>query len=409
MPFHVRQAVFCLLAAALTLSNASTIDRRSSALFARDDEDPCPSERTTCSVGKGNSKLIRLARRGNLIPRMELPGDDIDKFMYDQTLTARNVVFDDTACTAVHDTLEGNAIDLAVKEMCGCSALILVSEKAVYFTHYFENLAFCGTRENPSNFKREVLDALDNGTPTQASLKAHDTDFKDQPGLAGFIMTPTTGKGTDSLQYKKKIEQLQGKVNGLIGIMPTVVPYKPEDCKKSEVLGTNALGTALYKYDPAHKQEEPQALAKVWVERSDVYDHSWNRPSSTENPTPVVGPFDPPTEPSCYPVPTDKIRDAHKNAAKSAADRFCKAYADKVVNDRTVTIIEEIRPLSAGRIPVIGASDDIYAFTLRSIDNCPSGDSFNLGEPVPGRQCKDIFFDAWKKCKYQSQPFTLLI
>lgn len=103
---------------------------------------------------------------------------------------------DPTSSTAVHSLLDGNQVNWAVKKMCGCSVLIVVSERAMYFTHYFENLAFCGSREEPSNFKHEVLDALDNGATNQESLAAHSVEFGGQPGLAAFIMTTKRGPGS---------------------------------------------------------------------------------------------------------------------------------------------------------------------------------------------------------------------
>lgn len=209
---------------------------------------------------------------------MPLPSDpvfqnDLDRFMYTRTRAASNVVTDDTSSTAVHSVLNGDAVNWAVKEMCGCSALIVVSESAMYFTHYFENLAFCGTRDQPSNFQREVLNPLDNGAPNQESLAAHQAEFRNQPGLAAFIMTPTTTK-SPALQYRVKIDQLKNKVNSIIGIVPGVISYVPEDCETSTVLGTNALGTALFQYDPNHQGTAPRKLAKVWVERTDAYNHA---------------------------------------------------------------------------------------------------------------------------------------
>ena len=139
----------------------------------------------------GKAKFIRLQ------PAMPLPSDpefqnDMDRFMYTRTLATSSVVMDEFSCTAVYSPLGNSQVNWAVKEMCGCTALIVVSERAMYFTHYFEDLAFCGTRAKPSNFKREVLDALNNGTTHQESLAAHSAEFQRQPGLAAFIITPTT-------------------------------------------------------------------------------------------------------------------------------------------------------------------------------------------------------------------------
>lgn len=279
MHFHLPTIALFSAAALLTFSYAHV-----ASLNPRDEE-PCPEGRPVCTSGRGHSKLIRLGRA------MPLPSDpvfqnNLDQFMYARTRAASNVVTDDTSSTAVHSVLNGDAVNWAVKEMCGCSALIVVSESAMYFTHYFENLAFCGTRAQPSNFQREVLNALDNGATNQESLAAHQAEFRNQPGLAAFIMTPTTTKSA-ALQYRVKIDQLKNKVNSIIGIVPTVISYVPQDCETSTELGTNALGTALFQYDPNHQGTAPRGLAKVWVERTDAYTHT--SPSGTDTSSPPHG------------------------------------------------------------------------------------------------------------------------
>lgn len=279
MHFHLPTIAIFSAAALLTFSYAHV-----ASLNPRDEE-PCPEGRPVCTSGRGRSKLIRLGRA------MPLPSDpvfqnNLDRFMFTRTRAASNVVTDDTTSTAVHSVLNGNTVNWAVKEMCGCSSLIVVSESAMYFTHYFENLAFCGTSKQPSNFRREVLDALDNGATNQESLAAHEAEFRNRPGLAAFIMTPTTTKSA-ALQYRKKIDELKDKVNSIIGIVPAVISYVPEDCESSTVLGTNALGTALFQYDPNHQGTDPRGLAKVWVERTDAYTHT--SPSGTDTISPPQG------------------------------------------------------------------------------------------------------------------------
>ncbi|KAK5001204.1 hypothetical protein LTR66_000082 [Elasticomyces elasticus] len=224
---------------------------------------------------------------------MELPGngaDSLDRFMRDRTADAPNVVTVETDCTAVYSALGNSAVSWAVKGMCGCTSLIVVSERAVYFTHYYENLAFCSGIEGvPIKFKKLVLDALENGNEHQESLRGHATDFRDQRGLAAFIMTPTEEDGV-KLDYRKRVKQLKEKVNDIIGITPEVVPYKPIDCTDEDVLGTNALGTALFQFDPRQNEMDPRALSKVWIERREVYSHAWTTPGSLSTPSSPPGP-----------------------------------------------------------------------------------------------------------------------
>lgn len=42
------------------------------------------------------------------------------------------------------------------------------------------------------------------------------------------------------------------------------------------VLGTHALGTAHFQYDPNHRPTNPRRLAKVWVERAEKYSRATN-------------------------------------------------------------------------------------------------------------------------------------
>lgn len=84
---------------------------------------------------------------------------------------------------------------------------------------------------------------------------------------------PPTKERSDDLLYRPKIDQLKSKVKEIIAIEPQVVPYKPEECDISEILGKNALGTALFQFDPNQYADDPKSLSKVWIERSDEYEH----------------------------------------------------------------------------------------------------------------------------------------
>lgn len=266
-----------LISAIVIFSNAHAISKEPTILETRGDDDTCPNNRAVCGAGDGKPRFVRLA------PRMKLPGDegfrDMNDFMKKQTEAARNVVTDPSQCTAVYSALGESGVNWAVNGMCGCTSLIVVSEKATYFTHYFEDLAFCADAPKSSDFQRQVLGALEDGTSTQESLRHHASDFRDQTGLAAFIMTPTTGKSS-SLQYKSKIARLQSKVDEIIGLTPKIISYVPEDGATSKQLLKNALGTALFQYDPKQNKDDPKALTKVWIEKSEEYSHTWSGPSA---------------------------------------------------------------------------------------------------------------------------------
>lgn len=286
MHLRVQNLAVFSAAALLTLPYVHSVS-----LQLRGEGEICPKKRAICS-----STLI------NLVPislrRMGLPEDadypdssSLDVFMRSRTNAAPNAATHETTGTAVYSVLGEEPVSWAVKEMCGCSALIVVSEKAVYVTHYFEDLAFCGTNDRPANLKREILDPLEHGALNHRSLAGHAVDFRDQAGLAAFIMTPTK-EDSGALQYEGSIRKLKDKVNSLIGMVPTVIPYKAEDCDYSRELGTNALGTGLFQYDPQRQGNRSQKLAKVWIERKEVYSHAWSTnvadTSPAEEPLPVV-------------------------------------------------------------------------------------------------------------------------
>lgn len=44
------------------------------------------------------------------------------------------------------------------------------------------------------------------------------------------------------------------------------------------------------------------------------------------------------------------------------------------------------------------SQDDVYDFTITSVDKCSPNGGFNLSEPVAGHKCSDILYHAWKDC-----------
>lgn len=69
--------------------------------------------------GGCRSKLIHLRAGHATTKRPSLPELLGPGLMFTQTRAASNVVTDDTTSTAVHSVLNGDAVNWAVKEMCG--------------------------------------------------------------------------------------------------------------------------------------------------------------------------------------------------------------------------------------------------------------------------------------------------
>lgn len=146
MHFHLPTIALFSAAALLTFSYAHV-----ASLKPRADVGNSPVSRSVCSSRPGRSTLIRL-RRAMPLPRDPEFQNNLDTFMYNRTLVADNVVTISSRSTAVHRPLGCTKVNWAVKDMCGCSSLIAVSEKAMYFTHYFKNLAFSSTKSGAFRF-----------------------------------------------------------------------------------------------------------------------------------------------------------------------------------------------------------------------------------------------------------------
>ncbi len=52
-----------------------------------------------------------------------------------------------------------------------------------------------------------------------------------------------------------------------------------------------------------------------------------------------------------------------------------------------------------------GSQDDVYDFTIKSVDKCSPNGGFNLPKPVAGHKCSDILYHAWKDCTLYRYSF----
>lgn len=146
--------------------------------------------------------------------------------------------------------------------LTGCTALIVMSQKAVWYGHFWERLSY-GDNEL---FKTEVLDFITNGgtqnSDVQQAIKDHADDFKGQASASAWILYPEADEWINPddpkaspvpMDYKDMNTKLQDEVKQLIDITATMTIYKPE------FSATNgALGRALYQYDPEAKAEDPK-------------------------------------------------------------------------------------------------------------------------------------------------------
>ncbi|MCJ1386122.1 hypothetical protein MMC17_009247 [Xylographa soralifera] len=107
-------------------------------------------------------------------------------------------------------------------------------------------------------------------------------------------------------------------------------------------------------------------------------------------PTSTVTPFNPPSQPSCYPKPTQHYQDAHTNFEHTAAWTLCEQVAKSVRRGKIDTSKDE-QPL---RHPENDAADDHCNLTITSIPGCSAPAGYDLQEPIRGIKCPDLVYNA---------------
>jgi hypothetical protein len=153
----------------------------------------------------------------------------------------------------------------------GCTAIIVMSQKAVWFGHFWETLSY---GHGKRVFKRKVLDFLNHGDTDnpemQQSLAAHAAAFRGQPSASAWILWPAPdeidlgGGKMDFEDYSEETAKAKDEILKLTGITATafMYPTKPD----SEI--ETALGRALYQYDPQAQENDPKRGFRFIHERT---------------------------------------------------------------------------------------------------------------------------------------------
>ncbi|RDW73395.1 hypothetical protein BP6252_07302 [Coleophoma cylindrospora] len=221
-------------------------------------------------------------------------------------------------------TKQKTIVNLGVQNLCGCSILVVVSQEAVYFAHYFEDLAFSapdvdsddeGTPE-PPDFQGQVINFLDNGlarvkfknrahypglTPNAASFQTNVQVFivtpqGEQPGLP----LGQTIYIDNSMEYNDRIIELKNKVVQILSHVPgldtrvNIFTYQALDAGPvggPETAGLRTLfstskGKSLYQFDP--NESATQKSARLFIEGTSTadgritfglaYSDTWDKP-----------------------------------------------------------------------------------------------------------------------------------
>lgn len=143
--------------------------------------------------------------------------------------------------------------------LTGCTSLIVMSQKAVWFGHFWEYLAYGGGNDL---FETQIMGLINNGgkenPDMQQSLQAHAEDFRGQASASAWIIQPEKDDvlnkdGTETEQdYTDLNTKLQNVVFVFTGIKAQIDNYVPDK------VSTTARGRALYHYDPQAQTKDPK-------------------------------------------------------------------------------------------------------------------------------------------------------
>lgn len=128
-------------------------------------------------------------------------------------------------------------------------------------------------------------------------------------------------------------------------------------------------------------------------------------------PTPtVVAPVDPPSAPSCKPVPQGKVKDAHKDRMWSAVQDFCdryntnEPYHSNGIDQKYTWHDDQLTQIFDDN----DSKDDVYDMSIESVPHCdPGSNGYNLHYPVESTTCYLVLYDAWTKCKFAVESFDV--
>ncbi|ESA41812.1 hypothetical protein GE21DRAFT_9704 [Neurospora crassa] len=230
------------------------------------------------------------------------PGKE-DEFMFNEIPKATQMVWEVPEGTDVNTALftpfDGNeAISVGTSHLCGCTSLVIISQRGVYTTHYWENISFDpdddfrltvkGVKEtNEQVFVRTVLTPLQNGASRRTVVSQEKLDPRkignaEGDNIRAFLVRPD-GPANDQYveDYRQKWSRIKSTVGGIVSLLdPNTeagrarwqeVIYEPTDNQR--VLANQANGRILIKYDPDHEGKKKVIL---WVERNKIYEHEWN-------------------------------------------------------------------------------------------------------------------------------------
>lgn len=191
--------------------------------------------------------------------------------------------------TALYHELKKEKYDMAVQGLYGCTSVVVVSEKAVYMSHFWEVPGFSqgnwgiGTQEK---FEQEVLTPLESGDGGSgiSGLRQYagsNGAFASQYRPAAYVIRPgSSGRADYDKAYDKKVDQIVEKVKNILGVSTPPIPITYSRAGGGGADNTfTPLGKVLFQYDPVQARQATdscsiqQAMVRVWVEDKPRYVH----------------------------------------------------------------------------------------------------------------------------------------
>ncbi|PLB46598.1 hypothetical protein P170DRAFT_477479 [Aspergillus steynii IBT 23096] len=252
--------------------------------------------RGSSNYDKRSVGFIRFERNvstANLGKRMNLPGTDMGDFYFHEfpRLTER-IVPHDTApvaedmTTGIMRTFSSIRVpqqySTGAEGLEGCTVLYIISRKAVYGVHWFENVSFDpdpewleGTNEHEL-FQTTVIDTLIHGGRYLPKLNARRIDDE---YIHAYMIRPN--ETHDELPgYVDEWRRIEATVGDIIPRLKEKKRWHYFDYNASQPMNPQnereTAGRNLFKYDSAHPigGGQTQKLAKLWMEGNPKANHS---------------------------------------------------------------------------------------------------------------------------------------
>ena len=170
--------------------------------------------------------------------------------------------------------------NFGVSGLHGCTSVIVVSETAVWISHFWEDPGFT---KGQARFQQDVLKFLSRGAGDgtgSANIMPglnQNINFLASRNPTIIIMTPRHRDGrSGNLQYPELIDQVKAQLDSVLpNIRKEVIDYVR--ATDTDHLENSPTGKALIQYDPSQPDcnGNQQPAIRVWVEAEQKVEKTW--------------------------------------------------------------------------------------------------------------------------------------